>query len=276
MNFLGYHFFDYKYNIEGFSSDFFSIPHIVYIILAFISVVVLMILLRKTNHKSLTIFLKVLSILMAVLELTKIIWESYWDISTGRGFNYGGILPLYTCSLFIYCLFFAAWGKGKAKDYSLAFLATICMTSGAIGVVYCNGLNYYPFWTFGAFYSLTFHYMMFLTGALLLSTGYKKLKWADIVYGWIPMVILALAAIPASYEYGADYMQIREGSGVPLFSSLATLLASINLRWVFSLIMLAAYMILSTVVVSCYKLVVKINAKLQAKKQLEETPQQTE
>ena len=164
-------------------------------------------------------------------------------------------------------MLFAAWGKGKAKDYSLAFLSTICMISGAIGVVRCNGLNWYPFWTFGAFYSMFFHLSMFAIGVFILVTGYKKLGWIDIVRGWIPMAILAIAAIPASYEYSADYMQIREGSGIPLFSTLADKLASINLRWVFSVIMLFAYMILSTVAVCGAKAVYAIDAKIKAKKQ---------
>lgn len=264
---LSYRFFDYKYNIEGFSSDLYSLPHIIYIALAFVSVIVFAIVFRNAKHKRIDIFLKVLSILMVVFEVTKITWESYWDISTGRGFNYGGIIPLYTCSLFIYCLLFAAWGKGKSRDYSLAFIGTISMVSGAIGVVQCNGLNWYPFWTFGGWYSLMFHYLMFATGMLILACKFKKLEWKDIVRGWIPMAILSIAAIPASYEYGADYMQIREGSGVPLFSTLADKLAQANLRWIFSIIMLFAYMIISSLVVSVSKLIEHLCKRAEAKKQ---------
>ena len=264
---LAYKFFDYKYNIEGFESDLFSTAHIVYIILAFASVIAFAILFRNAKHKRIDIFLKVLSILMVVFEITKITWESYWDISTGRGFNYGGILPLYTCSLFIYSLLFAAWGKGKSREYALAFIGTISMVSGAIGVVQCNGLNWYPFWTFGAWYSLMFHYLMFATGMLILACKFKKLQWEDIVCGWIPMTILAFGAIPASYEYGADYMQLREGSGIPLFSTLADKMAEIHLRWLFTIIMLCAYMIVSALVVSTSKLIEHICKKVEAKKQ---------
>ncbi len=265
MNLLSYYFFDYKYNIDNFTSDLFSIPHIIFIILSLILVPTICILLRKTDHNKILIFLKIFSIVMVVLELTKIFWESYWDISTGRGFNYGGILPLYTCSLFIYCLLFSAWGKGKPKDFSLTYIGTISMLSGLIGLIQCNGLNWYPFWTFGAFYSMFFHLSMFAVGTFILVTGYKKLEWKDIIFGWIPMLFLALAALPANYEYGADYMQIYEGSGIPLFSTLSDKLASVNLRWIFSLIMLAAYMILSGVVVCIYKLIQYLINKKQFK-----------
>lgn len=258
---MNYHFFDYKYNIQNFTSDLFSVPHIIFIILAFIAVPTVSILLRKISHKKIDVFLKVFSIILVVLEITKITWESYWDISTGRGFNTGGILPLYTCSLFIYTLLFAAWGKGKAKDYSLAFITTISLISGAIGIVQCNGLNYYPFWTFGAFYSMFFHLSMFATGVFLLFTGYKKLNWFDMIKAWIPMAILSIIASPVNYQYGADYMQIYEGSGIPLFSTLADELAAANLRPLFTIIMLVTYIPLSAVIIAPAKLIVYIKLK---------------
>ncbi len=229
--------------------------------MAYVSVIILGIVLRKAKHEKVAKFLKILSILVLVFEIVKITWESYWDISTGRGFNYGGILPLYTCSLYIYTMLIAAWGKGRAKDVSLAFISTIGMVSGAIGVVYCNGLNFYPFWTFGAWYSLLFHYLMFVTGMIVISTGYKKLEWKDIYMSWIPMVLLSVIASPVNYAYGADYMQIYEGSGVPIMSTLADKLADLNLRPVFTIIMLASYMIISAFVISIVKLVATICSK---------------
>lgn len=258
---MNYGFFDYKYNIANFSSDLFSTPHIVYIFFVIIFTIVFGIVFRKVNHKKVGIFLKVMSIAIVVAEVTKITWESYYDITTGRGFNFGGILPLYTCSLFIYTALIAAWGKGKAKEYSLSFIGTINMMSGAIGVVYCNGLNYYPFWTFGAFYSMFFHSAMFFTGFFIIVAGYKKLDWADIWKGWVPMVILAVVAIPVNYALKVDYMQIYEGSGVPLYSSLAPVMASVGLRPLFTVFMLASYMILSGVAVSAAKLIEYISNK---------------
>lgn len=258
---LGYRFFDYKYNIQGFTSDLFSAPHIAYIILAVIFTITFGVLMRKTKHERIEIYLKILSIFMAVWEVFKISWESYFDITTGQGFNYFGLLPLYTCSLFIYTLFPAAWGRGKVKSYSLAFITTISMVSGLIGMIYCNGLNYYPFWTFGAFYSLLFHFMMFFTGFFLLVTGYYKLDWLDIVRGWVPMVVLAIVVIPVNYVIQSDYMQIYGGGGVPLMEDLATKLAEVGLRPIFTAIMLPTYMILSSLVVAISKLVEKIVKK---------------
>ena len=258
---MNYGFFDYKFNIKGFTSDLFSTPHLVFIALSFILVPIVCFLLRNTSHKKIDVFLKVFAVVITLFEITKITWESYYDITTGQGFNFGGILPLYTCSLLIYTTWFAAYGKGKVKDYALAYLTTVNLISGGIGIVYCNGLNWYPFWTFGAFYSIFFHFSMFAIGNFLLFTGYKKLGWSDMFKAWVPMLILAIIAIPVNYVLHADYMQIYEGSGVPLYNDLAARLAARNLRFIFTAIMLATYIPLAGVAVCVAKLAYLLKGK---------------
>ena len=253
---MNYRFFDYKYNISNFSSDLFSTWHIIYILMSFISCILIILFFKKVSHNKINFFMKVLSIASLFLEITKISWESYYDVTTGRGFNIGGLLPLYTCSLFIYCSFLAGWTKGKVKEIAISYLTTIGLIAGAIGVVYCNGLNYYPFWTFGAFYSLFFHYSMLATGIFLLASGYKKLEWSDIIYSWIPIVILSIIATPFNYKYGADYMQIYDASGVPVLHDLGIKMGEIGIRPLFTILMLVLYMPLSGFVILIYKIII--------------------
>ena len=250
---MNYRFFDYKYNIPNFDSDLFSGWHIAYIILAFISCIFIAIFLRKLKHKGIDIFLKVLSIGAVIFEVSKISWESYYDITTGRGFNKGGILPFYTCSLFIYCVILAAWTKGKVKEVALSYLTTVGLIAGGIGVVYCNGLNYYPFWTFGAFYSLFFHYSMLSVGVLLLATSYKKLEWKDALKAWIPIVILSVIAIPFNYMWHSDYMQVYDAGGVPVLHDLGVKMGEAGIRGLFTALMLVLYIPLACVVIAAYK-----------------------
>ena len=258
---LKYHFFDYKYNIDGFTSDLFSTTHIVFIVLALLSVIAIGIFLRKADHKKITYFLRGLSIFVTLLEASKIIWESYYDITTGRGFNAGGILPFYSCSLLIYCLWVGAWGKGKAREVALSWLGTIGICCGLIGTIYTNGLNWYPFWTYGAWDTILFHYNLLMVGILILSTGYKKLQWKDIWVALIPMVLLSVIASPINYYYGGDYMQIYSGDGVPFMNDLAAYLDSHRLRPLFTVIMLASYSLLSGTVVCIAKLINYIKIK---------------
>lgn len=261
-----YHFFDYKYNIHGFTSDLFSTTHIVFIALAILSVIAIGIFAHKFNKKKITWFLRILAIFVTLLEATKIIWESYYDITTGRGFNVGGILPFYSCSLLIYCLWFGAWGKGKVREVALSWLATIGLCCGLIGTIYTNGLNWYPFWTYGAWDSILFHYNLLMVGVLLLSSGYVKLRWKDILVAIVPMGILSVIASPLNYYYGADYMQLYSGEGVPLMNDLAAYLDSKHLRPLFTFIMLASYTILSGAVVSITKFIYFIKEKIASKK----------
>ena len=95
-------FFKYKDFIEGYhGQDYFSLTHIIFMILATIAIVVLCVVLKNVKHKNLDRYLKVLSIYIPVMEIVKIVWESYFDIKMGHGFNWTGLLPLYTCSMFI-------------------------------------------------------------------------------------------------------------------------------------------------------------------------------
>lgn len=257
---MNYGFFDYKYDIPDFDSDLFCTAHIVYIVLVYIGAFALSYLLRKTKHERITAMLKAQFVFMLLLEITKISWESYYDITTGRGFNYGGLLPLYTCSLVIFTLPFAAWGRGGVKRCALAFLTTIGLLYGAIGVVYCNGLNFYPFWTFGAFYSLYFHSAMFFTGVFLLMTKYYELTWPDALRALVPILLLSAIAIPVDYALKADYMLLYSAGGVPLYEELAAWLAEKGLRFVFTIIMLATHIPLAGAVILVYKLIRRKNA----------------
>ena len=246
---MNYQFFDYKYRINGFVSDLFSTPHIIYIAAVFILSFAAAYALRSTDHARIRQWLKIQSVFTVLLEAAKISWESFYDITTGQGFNWGGLLPIYACSLFIYMLPLAAWGKGKEKACAGAYLTTIGLLFGGIGVIYCNGLNFYPFWTFGAFYSLYFHAAMFFTGVLLLMTGYVQPEWKNVKLAMVPVLLLALAAIPVNYALGSDYMQIYSGEGVPVYEELAAFLAEKGLRPVYTVIMLLTYVPLAALVV---------------------------
>lgn len=264
---LNYSFFDYKHNIEGFDSDMYSAPHIVYIALVYVLGVTASCLFRNAKRERITLALRILSVAAALFEVSKISWESYYDITTGHGFNYGGILPLYTCSIFIYTLLGAAWGRGKVREYCLSFLATVSLLYGAIGVIHCNGLNFYPFWTFGAFYSLFFHSAMFITGIYLLISGYKKLEWADCIRAFVPIALLALIAVPFNYIYNhkfnsnADYMLLYSGDGVPVYQDISEKLGERGIRFVYTILMLVTHIPLAALIAGPYKLICALPKK---------------
>ena len=103
---------------------------------------------------------------------------------------------------------------------------------------------------------------MFSVGMFLLITRFKKLEWIDMLKAWIPMLILSIIASPVNYEYGADYMQIYDGSGIPFYKDLATTLANNHIRFVFTIIMLVSYIPMACVVIAISKLIEMIAGKI--------------
>lgn len=86
----GYGFFDYKYNIPGYTGqDYDSYWRYVYLGVSVGLIILLLILFRKAGREGIQKYLRVLGIGMIALYLGKSIWESYYDITTGRGFNEG-------------------------------------------------------------------------------------------------------------------------------------------------------------------------------------------
>lgn len=256
-----YGFFDYKYDLIGFSSDIYSISHIVFLIIAFICLGIVAYFVRGAKKKNVETFVRVLSITVTVLEVAKISWESYYDVVKGDGINFFGIAPIYTCSLLIYCSIIAGFTKGKARDVCLSWLCTIGLMTGLVALFYPTGLNWYPVLTFGGMHTLLFHYGLVLCAVVCLASGYKRLEWKDIYISMIPMLALAVIVIPVDYIIKSDYMQIYNASGIPLIQDFAAILANHNLRWLFTILMLSSYMVLSFIVIGLYKVIEKLCKK---------------
>ena len=255
-------FFTYKSFLEGYSGqDYMGTGQFVFLGVAILAIILASVFMRKISRKKIDVFLKVLAIAIPLLEISKIAIESYFDIKSGAGFNFSGLLPLYTCSLFIYTLPVAAFAKGKARECCLSFLTTIGIFAGLTNFVMAPILNTYPFFNFHTFVSLNFHFWMVFTGIFLISTKYYVPKWSDIFKGIIPLAILSLFAIPVNYALSAhygwsvDYMLYYSGNGAPLLPDLANALAKIGLRPVFTLIVFIMYVAISAIIVSIIRLI---------------------
>lgn len=262
-----YGFFDYKEYIDYQGEDYFSLTHIILMIILTILLITLTILLRKTKEKNVKIFLKVISILMPCLEILKIVWETYYDIKLGHGFNYGGLLPLYTCSMFMYVLPFAAFAKNeKIQNVAYAFLTTISIFGGLTNFYLLQILHFYPLFTYATFASIFYHFMMSFTGLFILATKTYSLKMIDIVNGWIPVLIFSLIVLPFSYYlqskgFYPDYMLLMHGNGAPLLPQMSTFFINHNMQLVYSIIVIVGYMLISLIVVLIYELIMLLFKK---------------
>ncbi len=245
---MDYDFFDYKYNITGYDGrDFNGIMHIVYMLICLVLIPLLIRHLKGKGQQKITKIMQVTAIALIIEEIVKISWESYWDIKTGQGFNAGGILPLETCSLFIYTLTIAGFGKGKAREWALAWMSSIGVLGGISYILFTNVLKWYPFFSYGAFHSMIFHFLMVFIGLLIPFSGYHHFSLEDINNGFMPQLLMALVVIPLDYRFDWDYMLLHHAGGIPFVEEVAEIFALHGVEFMTTLMVLVLYYLMGAV-----------------------------
>ena len=257
-----YNFFDYKYNITGYSGqDFGSFSQYLYLILSIILIVVLLIAFRKSKKDNVKKFIKIVGIFMIVFYLSKTIWESYYDIKLNGEFNWC-LLPLDTCSIIMYASLITGFCKGKIKDYAASWLATGCIVGGIANMLFLNAFKYYPFLSFGAFYSMIWHFIMVLLGLLLIVTNYVPMEYKTILKGFLFHFVISLFVIPINYIFNFDFMLYKDLGGIPIFEGIASNLTNHHLGFINPIMMLGLYFLSFNLIVFLSWLIKKIIRKI--------------
>ena len=198
-----------------------------------------------------------------MLEVVKITWES----TTGNEvrLEVAGILPLYACSIFMYAMPFAIWGKGKWKQMGCGYVCTLGLLGGLINFFYpMTVLNRYSILSFSAMHSMIFHAVMLFTCLTMLLSGYHrytrvKSVW-DLFLPAIPALIVSIPANIVNYTVGADYMFFR---GTSAF--LPAIFGDMDKIWI-TLIIYALYII----VPACFYLPSFISQKIKMSRRVAE------
>lgn len=242
-----YRFFEDKHTLRelGYNgNDFFSLKHFLFMGIMLVLIITISILLRKVKKEKIFIIYKVIAIISPLLEIFKITFETHFDLLRGMGFNWGGLLPLYTCSMLMYFMPFVAFGKGNMKQWSMAFFTTIGMLAGFTNFIYLSALNWYPLFTFGALYSAYYHSMLVFVGMSLLITGIYKPTWQTIKDAMIPVILFCVIVVPANYiikhvtnDTWVDYMMIMNFNGMWVFGKFSDWLDDRGLNFIFTILM---------------------------------------
>lgn len=245
-------FFDYK---PGNNGALFSLPHIIFIIIATFLFFFLPICLRHVSRKKITLYLRIMAVVMFFWEGIKIIWETHYDLQVTGSFNLSGLLPLYLCSMFIYVLPFAGYGKGKVQRCALGFLCSLGIVGGFSNIFFPNIFNNYPFFSYASFVSLGFHSLMVFTGIWLLISGYFVPKKSDFLWAFLPTILFAIIVIPIAYGLQSkginnDYMLILHAYGVPVLESLGQTMIAHHLQWLFSILMILVFWLITILMLS--------------------------
>lgn len=256
-----YNFFDYKYNIPGYTGqDYGGLAQYIYLIISVIIMITLLVILRKSSKEKVHNIIRVTSIFLTILYIVKTTWESIYDIKLTGSFN-TGLLPLDTCSIIMLAGLISGFGKGKIKKLADSWLCTGGIVGGFATMIFLHAFKYYPFLSFGAFYSMIWHFLMVFIGLLLIVTNYVETKYTTILYGYLFHLLVSLIVIPIDFIYEFDFMMYLNLGGIPIFEDIAGYLTSINLQILNPIMMLILYYIVFNIVFIVPIIINKINYK---------------
>ena len=190
---------------------------------------------------------------MIVLYIAKTTWESIYDIKLSGSFN-TGLLPLDTCSIIMYAGLLAGFCKGKIGKAASSWLATGGVVGGVATMLYLNAFKYYPFFSFGAFYSMIWHFLMVFLGLLLIVTKHVDIKFSTVLYGFMFHFIISLIVIPLDFIFNWDFMLYLNLGGVPIFEDIASKLTAQNLQFLNPILMLVLYFIAFGIIIGVAKI----------------------
>lgn len=190
--------------------------HFVFSLCCIAIVVASCLLCAKKDENTLRMVFAILWATTVVLEFAKIIWETYSGKTVQ--FEWGGVLPLYPCSIFMYAMPFAIWGKGKVRYAACGYVCSLGLLGGAINFVYpANILNNYSCISFAGFHTLFYHGVMVLCAATMLLTGYhsykKVTRGRELLLPAVPALAVSVIANLVNFSpLNSDYMFFKLNS----------------------------------------------------------------
>ena len=178
----------------------------------FLAMVILCAVLVHKREKLIKPVFITLWAVVSVLEIVKIVWES----TTGNTvrLEIGGILPLYPCSIFMYAMPFAIWGKGRVRQAACGYVCTLGLLGGSVNFFYPMTVLYrYSIISFSAMHSMLYHAIMLFTCLTMLLSkyhSYTRVRSAiDLLLPCVPTLILSIPANIVNYTFNTDYMFFR-------------------------------------------------------------------
>ena len=167
----------------------------------------------KKSEKTIRVTFSCIWAVMVVLEVVKIWWESCFGKTIG--IEWGGILPLYPCSIFMYAMPFAIWGRGLVRRAACGYVCSLGLLGASINFVYpATILGNYSCISFAGFHTFFYHGMMLLCALVMLRSGYHSYKnvtkWYELLLPATPFLAVSIVANAVNFSHiHSDYMFFR-------------------------------------------------------------------
>jgi len=196
--------------------EMFSLQHFILVsVFAFIIFEALRLSKNCTKEQVTSITKKCAAILWS-LEFIKITFV----ISTGNLAYPGRYLPLYFCSIPLYCSLFSSFGKGKLKRVGDVFLTVGGIIGGGCYMISpSTTAGVYPMFHLITTQSFILHSIMIYLSLLYIKTGYCKLKLGDWKYYALTVTAMCAIAYGVNSKLGTNLMFVSKnfkGSAVEI------------------------------------------------------------
>ncbi|MBQ5793926.1 MAG: YwaF family protein [Clostridia bacterium] len=226
----------------------FSPLHFILSALLLALIIFLAIKLRGCSRRTVRNLMAVLWAIMVVWEVVKIVWETVGGHEIAL--EWGGVLPLYPCSIFLYAMPFALWGNEYMQKAACGYLSTLGLIGASINFFYpITVLPNYSILSFAGAHTMLFHGVMMFCFILMQTTGYHRYthlhKPWELILPAIPTLIMSIPANIVNYSpIGSDYMFFKCNSFFlpSLFGWLADWQSTVILYVLYMLLPLAFYL----------------------------------
>jgi len=207
------HFFTHKDFLpapETIPGTLFTPLHLLFSAVCIAAVILFGLFVAKRSEKTIRTVFGILWGVLVIWEVAKILWESYTGVTVNV--EWTGILPLYPCSIFLYAMPFAAFGRGLVRRAACGYVCSLGLLGGAINFVYpANILGRYSCLSFAGFHTFFYHGAIVFTALVMLRSGYHSYR--GIKRGWelllpaVPCLCVSVVANAVNFSpIDADYM----------------------------------------------------------------------
>ena len=195
------YFFTYEDDIpNGLDVKIFSPQHIAFVVISFITIVVLINIYRKINVEKKKILIRSCAVIIVLLEAIRDLWAA----SIGH-FTLTGMLPLHLCGVMIFIEFFAVF-KNKTILKEFAYCTGI---PGAFMAVATPASGKYPVLNIQYLQTITIHTFLMLIPLLWITGDGFKPNIKNLPKCFIILCAIALVDAGANFALGSNYLYIN-------------------------------------------------------------------
>ncbi len=170
----------------------------------------------KLPHDTIRRVFAVVWAVFVVFEVVIVLYE--YLTSRDRVFEWTGSLSLYPCSIFLYAMPFAVWGKGRVRYAACGYVCSLGLLGGLINFVYpANVLSHYSVLSFSGLHTFSYHSMLIFCALTMLHSGYhtyrEARRWRDLLLPAVPCLAVSVVAHAVNFSpIDADYMFFKLNS----------------------------------------------------------------